>query len=481
MSARFYTYDDNGNITSVVQDGVTTSYTYDALGQLIRVVDGQEGATWEYSYDEGGNILSKKKYVDDTLVESKTFTYGNSNWKDQLTAVNGAAITYDQIGNPLNDGTWTYTWEKGRQLKSMSKSGTTASFKYNENGLRIQKTVNSVVTNYTLHGKSIVHMTQGSNELHFFYDASNRPAIVEFNGTKYAYVHNLQGDIVAILDSNGNKVVEYKYDAWGKPISKTGSLASTLGTVQPFRYRGYVYDAETEAYYLRSRYYSPYWCRFVNEDAVVGRGTLLTHNAYTYCLCNPIAFIDKTGYEVTINVYNNDFTTIFDFDLGHVDISINGTVYSYGRYQGSYHGPRGLHGMLGPGIFVVGNEGYMIGQHRNDAVVARYTLDLTEEQEQLFSDYFANLIDEATKIETFDEGLSSERTWYSFPSSHKYHEYNLITNNCTTFTVDAFEYALGDDCPYHMHSVFVPSEMYNTLESDFLKKYVKTKEVLDKQ
>ena len=291
MSARFYTYDDNGNITSVVQDGVTTSYTYDALGQLIRVVDGHEGATWEYSYDQGGNILSKKKYVDDTLAESKTFTYGNSNWKDQLTAVNGTTITYDQIGNPLSDGTWTYTWEKGRQLKCMSKAGTTASFKYNENGLRIQKTVNGVVTNYTLHGKNIVHMTQGSNSLHFYYDASNKPAIVEYNGVKYAYVHNLQGDIVAILDSNGNAVVQYKYDAWGRPISKTGSMASTLGTVQPFRYRGYVYDEETGLYYLRSRYYISSIQRFINSDLLCG------NNQFAYCMNKPTNESDKDGFE----------------------------------------------------------------------------------------------------------------------------------------------------------------------------------------
>ena len=73
----------------------------------------------------------------------------------------------------------------------MSKTGTLVVFKYNSEGLRVQKTVNGTVTNYTLHGKNIVHMTQGSNVLHFWYDASNRPAIVQFNGTKYAYIHNL--------------------------------------------------------------------------------------------------------------------------------------------------------------------------------------------------------------------------------------------------------------------------------------------------
>ena len=196
-------------------------------------------------------------------------------------------------GNPLNDGTWTYTWEKGRQLRRMSKNDSTVEFKYNENGLRIQKvlnpdTANEVVTNYTLHGKNIVHMTQGSNNLHFFYDASNKPAIVEYNGTKYAYVHNLQGDIVAILDSNGTAVVQYKYDAWGRQIGcdveAGNSNATALSTLNPFRYRGYVYDEETGLYYLRSRYFAPNWCRFINADAEIIEKNLFTYTVSTFVL-----------------------------------------------------------------------------------------------------------------------------------------------------------------------------------------------------
>ena len=80
-------------------------------------------------------------------------------WRDKLTAVNGGTIRYDAIGNPLNDGTWTYTWQNGRQLQKMQKSGVTAEFVYNADGLRVQKTVNGVATKYTLHGKNIVHMT----------------------------------------------------------------------------------------------------------------------------------------------------------------------------------------------------------------------------------------------------------------------------------------------------------------------------------
>ena len=139
----------------------------------------------------------------------------------------------------------------------------------NENGLRVQKTVNGVATKYTLHGKNVVHMTSGTDELHVFYDAQNRPAVVVYNGTAYAYVKSLQGDVVAILDENGNAVVSYGYDAWGAPLWCTGELAETLGKVQPFRYRGYVFDEETGLYYLRSRYYNPGWGRFVNADGAI--------------------------------------------------------------------------------------------------------------------------------------------------------------------------------------------------------------------
>ena len=300
-----YGYDDNGNIASATLNGKWTGYTYDALGQLIQVNDhsdtrsGENGTTWKYTYDLGGNILKKERfaYADTTTpLETVTYEYGDANWRDKLTAVNGNAIAYDAIGNPLSDGTWTYTWQNGRQLQKMQKSGVTAEFVYNADGLRVQKTVNGVATKYTLHGKNVVHMTSGTDELHFFYDAQNRPAVVVYNGVPYAYVKSLQGDIVAILDENGNTVVSYGYDAWGAPLWCTGELAETLGMVQPFRYRGYVFDEETGLYYLRSRYYNPGWGRFVNADAEIAvEAKLWDAKLFLYCANNPVRYTDDGG------------------------------------------------------------------------------------------------------------------------------------------------------------------------------------------
>ena len=191
-----YTYDNRGNIISEKRGDLTTTYVYDALGQLIRVNDPHENATWVYNYDRGGNITSKVKYAYTTgtlgsAQQTIPYVYGDSNWKDKLTSYNGKAITYDAIGNPLNDGTWTYTWNAGRQLKQMSKSGTTVQFKYDHNGLRVGKVVNGTETKYQLHGKLLTHMTVDNDNLHFFYDAQSRPAKVSYNGVIYTYIHNL--------------------------------------------------------------------------------------------------------------------------------------------------------------------------------------------------------------------------------------------------------------------------------------------------
>ena len=120
--------------------------------------------------------------------------------------------------------------------------------------------------------------------------------MVRFNGVDYFYVYNLQGDVAALIDADSTRMVEYIYDAWGNPISKTGTLAATLGTLNPFRYRGYVYDEETGLYYLRSRYYNPVWKRLINADSLAGVcGRISSHNVFSYCCNTPILSSDFSG------------------------------------------------------------------------------------------------------------------------------------------------------------------------------------------
>ena len=98
------------------------------------------------------------------------------------------------------------------------------------------------------------------------------------------------------MDLAGDIVVSYDYDAWGKILTIGGSMASTLGILNPLRYRGYVYDHETGLYYLQSRYYNPEWGRFLNADVFISTGQgLLGNNMFTYCGNNPVANMDPQG------------------------------------------------------------------------------------------------------------------------------------------------------------------------------------------
>ena len=305
-----YTYDDNGNITSVTFGGKTTTYSYDSQNQLIREDNEAAGKTWTWSYNNAGNFIVREEYpyttsniYSDNIIDAYYYGYGNSQWGDLLTRANGQDVTYDAIGNPLYDGTWTYTWEHGRQLASMSNGTTTWSYTYDANGMRTKRTNGTTTYSYVYNGSQLVQMVYVYNStattFNFYYDASGAPLSVNINGTDYFYVTNLQGDIVAILNASGTKVVSYEYDAWGKLTDSEiipASATDVYLAFNPLRYRGYVFDLDTGLYYLQSRYYNPEVGRFLNADAFPSTGQGLTgNNMFAYCGNNPISRADTQG------------------------------------------------------------------------------------------------------------------------------------------------------------------------------------------
>ena len=296
-----YTYDANGNILSV-SGAQTVTYEYDDLGQLVWEKNATAGKAWNYTYDNGGNILSRTEYTcssSGTVSGSGTttsYTYGDAEWGDLLTAYNGEEITYDGIGNPLSYRGWTMSWQGGRQLSSMTKGSDTLSFAYNESGLRTSKTVNGVTHSYVWQGSKLAADITDAYALYFHYDSSGE--VIGFTrtasdtDTEYFYVKNLQGDILKVITATGTEAATYTYDAWGKLLTSTGDLAE----VNPIRYRGYYYDTETGLYYLKSRYYDPEVDRFISPDvfASTGQGIFGT-NMFTYCKNNSIVLSDRSG------------------------------------------------------------------------------------------------------------------------------------------------------------------------------------------
>ena len=120
-----------------------------------------------------------------------------------------------------------------------------------------------------------------------------------FEDKVYLYRKNVQGDITHIYRKDGNKdlveVAHYAYDAWGN--TQILSETDKIGSLNPFRYRGYYFDIETKLYYLISRYYDPETCRFISADGIeyLDPETLGGLNLYAYCCNNPVMGYDPEG------------------------------------------------------------------------------------------------------------------------------------------------------------------------------------------
>ena len=129
------------------------------------------------------------------------------------------------------------------------------------------------------------------------------PCGIVYNGTPYYFLKNLQGDIIAIVNANGETVVRYRYDAWGVCTITGDTSNCNIATINPFRYRGYYYDEEIAMYYLQSRYYDPMVGRFINVDepalSTVLSECILEGNLFCYARNNPISYIDRYGYSPT--------------------------------------------------------------------------------------------------------------------------------------------------------------------------------------
>ena len=301
-----YEYDNNGNITSIKQDGKEAHrYKYDKKNQLTEEYDCVNNYYINYSLDGNGNIHSFNTQALDSdkhptgSVHGNVYYYEDKQWCDKLTRVNNTGyITYDEIGNPLNyrDG-MSFTWRNGRWLSTTTlNDGTKVTYRYNANGMRTQKKVGSKVTDYYYDSNNnLIAQKTDNATLFFYYDTENSPVALSYNGKMFYYVKNLQGDIVKILDEDGNEKASYVYNAWGDILSQS---EDELASINPLRYRGYVYDEDTTLYYLQTRYYDPTTGRFINADdtAYIGAtGTVLSANIFTYCENNAIMFTDYNG------------------------------------------------------------------------------------------------------------------------------------------------------------------------------------------
>ena len=281
-----YTYYADGNQRTKTEtllggDPITTTYVYDGLGRLTSETKGEDSIT--YTYDASGNRVGMNR---NGTVTAYAYD-ANNRLLSETVGDTVTTYTYDANGNTLTAGDKTYTYNDRGQQIGFANETVSASYAYNPSGLRKAKTVGGSTKYFVYNGMNIVYEYSESvaDSVAYFYGLNRT-----HNSEGEIYVYNAHGDVVQLVKDN-SVVASYTYDAFGNLTSQIGESDN------PFLYCGEYYDAETQTYYLRARYYNPANGRFTQQDAwsFMDASDPLSLNLYTYCCNNPVMYVDPHG------------------------------------------------------------------------------------------------------------------------------------------------------------------------------------------
>jgi YD repeat-containing protein len=152
-----YGYDDNGNVTSVVdalRSGDGMQLGYDELNRQIstQYPNATPGVTYRRGYDPTGNVM-----FDQTPERALTMSYDTT--YNRLSSVNGSGITrslnYDGLGNMTSDGVRGLTFDKAGNLQS-SQNPVIKQFKYDGRNRVISETTSQGTKYYVYSGEKLM-------------------------------------------------------------------------------------------------------------------------------------------------------------------------------------------------------------------------------------------------------------------------------------------------------------------------------------
>lgn len=301
---RKYVYNAQNLLSEVWLDGeLLSSYEYNNVMELVRENSAAAEKTFLYHYDEGGNLLSVVSYPLDFEQETSLLEEGTNvgsyeyddQFTDQMISYQGNLITYDQAGNPLKywNG-YKLSWNQGQKLESIETGAGKTLYSYDMDGNRVKKIENGKEKSFIYQNGNLICESSSDGEIWYHYDAYGDLVFMERDGEKYFYKLDEQKNVLGLFDTKGKEIVQYQYDGWGKLIKLSGN--EELGRTNPFRYRSYYYDEESDFYSLKNRYYDPELKRMINMDSYTDTEFgMFSHNMYAYCENTPVNTSNYTG------------------------------------------------------------------------------------------------------------------------------------------------------------------------------------------
>ena len=271
-------------------------------------------------------------------MSSRDYGYGHSYWKDQLTSWGSYgtnSFVYDDSGNPTKYKGKTLEWEGKRLTRYNESDMKYTDLSYDGNGLlagyfysntysiwggatftttmtrEILRDGDRILSEKVTEYNPETNMTTVKNIM-YAYDEKGVSGMT-VGGKKYYFVRNIFGDVTAIYNTSRVKCAEYAYDAWGTMYITLDTEG--VGSLNPFRYRGYYMVSCIGLYYLTTRFYDYMTGRFLNADVPsvgIESGFNIPEgcNLYSYCLNNPISYVDPTGHFAIVALILGAFTLV---------------------------------------------------------------------------------------------------------------------------------------------------------------------------
>ena len=326
-----------GQPTSVTTGGITRTYSYNAYGMPTRRTMGTV-MDYSYSFDPlKGNLMSR---TDNLRNQTETFGYDALN---RLTAIGDREITYSDNGNITSiDSVGDMTYDnsaKPYQVTSltleedivpsrvqnvtytcysrpsiMEEGGRSAAFTYNADGARVKMNVSdgatSVLSRYYIGNQYELDVTPtGTTErLYLGGDAYSAPAVYIKEGsgawTFYNIGRDYLGNITHIATADGTLVEENSYDPWGRLRNPETKEIYSLGAEPELMlgrgYTGHEHLTWFGLINMNARLYDPVLGRFLSPDPFVQMPDFTQNfNRYSYCLNNPLVYVDENGESFT--------------------------------------------------------------------------------------------------------------------------------------------------------------------------------------
>lgn len=305
-----YTYDTNKNktvesITSVLQPyGFSTGASgYDNDDRLAAWArsDGNDNESWTLT-----NAGDWSQFVNASGAQTRTH-----NSVHELTAINGAQLTYDPKGNLISDATAsrTYAWDFDNRLNSTASGGATVTFAYDALGRRVSKNTGTATTVYVsmnevdsslplwreLAEYSLGSVPTSPLRTFVFGAAIDEPLLLKSGSAYYYYHANDLGSVDQVTDATGAVAECYAYSPYAAtvilaPDGVTVRSASVVGNALSFTAQRF--DTETGLYFFRARYLNPRQGRFLSRDPIAFE---LSTRLYAYTGNSPTNEIDPSG------------------------------------------------------------------------------------------------------------------------------------------------------------------------------------------